>query len=51
MNKTFVIVLSLLLTHCASAPKPPHCNDDGKGLKPVNHAPVKLKSVGQHNER
>ena len=50
MNKTLVVVFCLLLAHCASAPKPPHCIDDGKGLKPVNHAPVKLKPIGQHDE-
>ncbi|MBM7072993.1 hypothetical protein JQC92_13305 [Shewanella sp. 202IG2-18] len=50
MNMSLMIIACLLLTHCASAPKPPHCHDDGKGLKPVNHAAVILKPIGQHDE-
>ena len=50
INKALMIIACLLLTHCASAPKPPHCHDDGKGLKPVNHAAVILKPIGQHDE-
>ncbi|MBM7072892.1 hypothetical protein JQC92_12760 [Shewanella sp. 202IG2-18] len=34
------VCLVLLLSHCSSVPKPPHCHDNGKGLKPVNHAPL-----------
>ncbi|WP_165905123.1 hypothetical protein [Parashewanella curva] len=50
MNKCAVIGLCLLLTHCASAPKPPHCHDNGKGSQPVNTASVVLKPVEQSHE-
>ena len=50
ISKALMVIACLLLTHCASAPKPPHCHDDGKRLKPVNHAPVKLKPIGHHDE-
>ncbi|MCL1079447.1 hypothetical protein D5R81_15460 [Parashewanella spongiae] len=43
--KMSCLLLVLLLTHCSSASKPPHCHDDGKGLKPVNHAAISLKPV------
>ncbi|MCL1078416.1 hypothetical protein L2734_09590 [Parashewanella spongiae] len=42
MKKLLSLSLILLLSHCASAPKPPHCKDDGKGLKPVNTTPITL---------
>ena len=49
MKKLVTLSLILLLTHCASAPKPPHCQDDGKGLKPVNTTPVKLSAKEHHD--
>ena len=50
MKKIIALTFVLVLTHCASAPKPPHCDDNGKGMKPVNHAPVTLKPMDQHHE-
>ncbi len=37
-----MLMMTLMLTHCASAPKPPHCKDNGKGLTPVNKTPVEV---------
>ena len=50
LKKFSSLIVALLLTHCVSAPKPPHCHDDGKGLKPVNHLPVKLKPIALKHE-
>ena len=47
LKKFSSLLVVLQLTHCASAPKPPHCHDDGRGLKPVNHSSVKLKPIEQ----
>ncbi|WP_170308269.1 hypothetical protein [Parashewanella tropica] len=45
MKRFICISLCLLLTHCASAPQPPHCSDNGKGLQPVNTTPIVLKEA------
>ncbi|MBM7070615.1 hypothetical protein JQC92_00965 [Shewanella sp. 202IG2-18] len=45
MKNLICVCFVLLLTHCASAPKPPHCRDDGKELKPVNSDLVKTELV------
>ncbi len=50
MKRLLCLSFMLLLTHCASAPKPPHCKDDGKGLKPVNTSPIKLPSKPKQKE-
>lgn len=35
--KTLTIVsLALVLGACSSVPPPPHCEDDGMGLRPIN---------------
>lgn len=31
-----LIIAILLLSGCASVPKPPHCNDTATDLKPIN---------------
>ena len=49
MRNLICLSLIVLLTHCASAPKPPHCKDDGKGLKPVNTSPITLHREGKHD--
>ncbi|MGB0893797.1 MAG: hypothetical protein ACPGUD_05265 [Parashewanella sp.] len=45
MKTTLVLVMVLLLSHCSSIPQPPHCQDNGKGLQPVNTHPIELKPV------
>ena len=44
MKPLIYLCFALLLMHCASAPKPPHCKDDGKGLKPINTGLLKIKA-------
>ncbi len=36
----------LVLSHCSSVPKPPHCKDNGKGLLPVNHSTTSNENEG-----
>ena len=31
-----IVVITLSLGACASVPPPPHCEDDGKGMQPIN---------------
>ncbi len=45
MKKLISVCFILLLTHCSSMPKPPHCKDDGKGLIPVNTQPIVIKPL------
>ncbi|WP_165905053.1 hypothetical protein [Parashewanella curva] len=45
MKKFLSLCFILFLTHCSSLPKPPHCKDDGKGLKPVNTQPIVIKPI------
>ncbi len=49
MKQLIALSLVLVLTHCASAPKPSHCKNDGKGLKPLNTTPVKLSAKEHHD--
>jgi len=34
--KGIFLIAALILTGCASVPLPPHCDDTGKDLKPIN---------------
>ncbi len=40
------LFLVLVLGHCSSVPKPPHCKDNSRGLKPVNHSTISNESKG-----
>ncbi|MBE8168161.1 MAG: hypothetical protein HAW66_07325 [Shewanella sp.] len=40
------LFLVLVLSHCSSVPKPPHCKDNGKGLQPVNHSTILNENKG-----
>ena len=49
MKRLFSLLLVMVLTHCSSVPKPPHCKDNGKGLQPVNHSSIAAKHEDEHD--
>jgi Flp pilus assembly protein TadD len=43
-----VVAMALSLGACASVPPPPHCEDNGKGMQPINPEMLTQEQINAH---